>query len=154
MTKRKFLSLNSFILFEGSTAVLKGNLKLNIEIIEKGINKFQGVKRRFNELIVDDCIYVDDYAHHPSEIRATISAVKQKHKNKRIVAFFKGDRYSRVYTFAREIASALESADNAYVLPFPSCSVKEEGINIDESYITLLTVLVHLFCKKKKKKKT
>ena len=35
MTKRKFLSLNSFILFEGSTAVLKGNLKLNIEIIEK-----------------------------------------------------------------------------------------------------------------------
>lgn len=119
-------------------------LKLNIEIIEKGINKFQGVKRRFNELIVEDCVYIDDYAHHPSEIRATISAVKQKYKNKRIVVFFKGDRYSRVYAFAREIASSLESADNAYVLPFPSCSVKEEGINIDESYITLFSDKIRL----------
>lgn len=114
-------------------------LNLNIEIIEKGIKKFKGVKRRFNELVVNDCVYIDDYAHHPSEIRATLNAVKQKYKNKRIVAFFKGDRYSRVYTFAREIASALESADEAYVLPFPSCSVKEEGIEIDETYISLFS---------------
>lgn len=114
-------------------------LKLNIEVIEKGIKKFKGVKRRFNELIVDDCVYIDDYAHHPSEIRATLSAVKQKYKNKRIIAFFRGDRYSRVYTFAREIASALESADEAFVLPFPSCSVKEEGIEIDETYISLFS---------------
>ena len=114
-------------------------LNLNIEIIEKGIKKFKGVKRRFNETIIDDCVYIDDYAHHPSEIRATLNAVKQKYKDKRIIAFFKGDRYSRVYTFAREIASALESADEAFVLPFPSCSVKEEGIEIDETYISLFS---------------
>lgn len=119
-------------------------LRLNIETIEKGINKFKGVKRRFNELIKGDCVYIDDYAHHPSEIRATISAVKQKYRNKRIVAFFKGDRYSRVYTFAREIAQSLSSADNAYVLPFPSCSIKEDGINIDESYITLFSDKIKL----------
>lgn len=112
-------------------------LNLNIETIEKGLNEFKGVKRRFNEFIVDESIYIDDYAHHPSEIRATINAVRQKYPKKTLIAFFKGDRYSRVYTFARQIADALSKADYSYVLPFPSCSVKEEGINIDETYLCL-----------------
>lgn len=112
-------------------------LNLNIETIEKGLNEFKGVKRRFNEFIVDESIYIDDYAHHPSEIRATINAVRQKYPKKTLIAFFKGDRYSRVYTFARQIADALSKANYSYVLPFPSCSVKEEGINIDETYLCL-----------------
>lgn len=127
-------------------------LKLNIETIEKGIKNFKGVKRRFNELTIDDCVYIDDYAHHPSEIRATISAVKQKYNNKRIVAFFKGDRYSRVYAFASKIASTLSVADEAYVLPFPSSSVKEEGINIDETYIALFSDKISLLNEKEYEK--
>lgn len=114
-------------------------LNLNIDIIEKGINNFKSVKRRFNEVVVKDCIYIDDYAHHQKEIRATINAVKQKYPDKKIIAFFRGDRYSRIYKFASEIASALECADVCYVLPFPSCSVKEEGINIDETYLALFS---------------
>jgi len=114
-------------------------LNLNIEIIEKGIKKFKGVKRRFSETIIGGCVYIDDYAHHPSEIRATIKACKQKYPNKKIIAFFKGDRYSRVHKFASSIASALEKADLCYVLPFPSCSVKEEGIDIDETYLSLFS---------------
>ena len=114
-------------------------LNLNIDIIEKGINNFKSVKRRFNEVVVKDCIYIDDYAHHQKKIRATINAVKQKYPDKDIIAFFRGDRYSRIYKFASEIASALECADVCYVLPFPSCSVKEEGINIDETYLALFS---------------
>ncbi len=114
-------------------------LGLNIEIIEKGLSNFKGVKRRFNELLIEDEVYIDDYAHHPSEIRATLSAVKQKYPHKKIVAFFRGDLYSRVYTFAKEIASALAKADECYVLPFPSCSVKEDGIDIDETYLALFS---------------
>jgi len=114
-------------------------LTLNIETIEKGINKFKGVKRRFNELISGDCVYIDDYAHHPSEIRATIKATKQKYPNKKIISFFKGDRYCRIYTFAREIVDALINSDECYVLPFPSCSVKDEGIDIDEKYLGLFS---------------
>lgn len=119
-------------------------LGLNIDVIEKGINNFKGVKRRFNELKIGDCVYIDDYAHHPSEIRATIRASKQKYPNKKIIAFFKGDRYSRVQKFASEIASSLDKADYSYVLPFPSCSVKEEGIDIDESYLTLFSNKIKL----------
>lgn len=119
-------------------------LNLNIDIIEKGLNKFVGVKRRFSETIIDDCVYIDDYAHHPSEIRVTINACKQKYPNKKIIAFFKGDRYSRVYKFANEIAQALEKADISYVLPFPTCSVKEDGINIDETYLKLFSSKINL----------
>lgn len=114
-------------------------LNLNINMIEKGLKNFNGVKRRFNESFEENCVFIDDYAHHPSEIRATIAACKQKYPNKKIVAFFKGDRYSRIYKFASEIAMALEKADYCYVLPFPSCSAKEEGINIDETYISLFS---------------
>lgn len=114
-------------------------LNLNIEIIENGIKKFNGVKRRFNELIVGSSVYIDDYAHHPSEIRATIKAVRQKYPNKKIISFFKGDRYSRVYTFAREIVDALINSDACYVLPFPKCSSKEDGIDIDEKYLGLFS---------------
>lgn len=112
-------------------------LKINIEIIEKGLNKFKGVNRRFNERIFDDSVFIDDYAHHPSEIEATLKAVKQKYKDKKIIAFYKGDRYSRVYKFAKEIVKALFVADDVYVLPFPSCSKKEDGIDIDEKYLSL-----------------
>lgn len=110
-------------------------LKLNIETIENGIKKFKNVKGRFNEIIYDECIFIDDYAHHHSEIKATINACKQKYPNKPLIAFFKGDRYSRIYKFAPSIASALQEADYAYVLPFPSCSKKEKNIDIDERYI-------------------
>ena len=115
------------------------SLKLNIESIEKGINKFKGVHRRFNERILDDSVFIDDYAHHPSEIEATINAAKQKYSDKKIIAFFKGDRYSRIHKFAKEIARALEKADECYVLPFPSCSEKEEGIDINEKYLSLFS---------------
>lgn len=114
-------------------------LNLNIEIIEKGLNKFKGVNRRFNEETRDDCIYIDDYGHHPSEIEATIKAVQQKYSDKKIIAFFKGDRYSRVYKFAKEIASALDLADECYVLPFPSCSEKEQDADISEKYLSLFS---------------
>lgn len=123
-------------------------LNLNINVIENGLKKFKGVKRRFNELIINDCIYIDDYAHHPSEIRATIKACKQKYPNKKVIAFFRGDRYSRIYKFASGIASSLELADLSYVLPFPSSSVREEGIDIDETYLMLYSNRIRLIDEK------
>jgi hypothetical protein len=59
-----------------------------------------------------------------------------------------GDRYSRIYRFASQIASALGSADISYVLPFPNCSIKENGIDIDETYLTLFSDKIKLINKK------
>lgn len=112
-------------------------LDINIDRIVQGVKKFNGVKRRFNEIKIEDNVYIDDYAHHPKEIASTINSVRQKYPNKKIVAFFRGDRYSRVQYFASDIATSLAKADDCYVLPFPLCSEKEEGIDIDETYLSL-----------------
>lgn len=142
--KDKFVKRVSFpffghhMVYNTLGAIVVGlNMNVNIEMIESGLKKFKGVKRRFSELCVGDNVYIDDYAHHPSEIRATINAVRQKYPNKKVVAFFRGDRYSRVYRFASDIVATLVKADECYVLPFPSCSAKEEGVNIDETYLSL-----------------
>ena len=108
---------------------------IGIEQIVNGLLKFKGANRRFNEEIIEDNIYIDDYAHHPNEIKNTIYATKQKYPNKKLVAIFKGDRYSRIQYFSKDIARELELAEEAYVLPFPPCSKKEEGINISEEEI-------------------
>src|SRR5690606_23204584 len=68
---------------------------LNIEQIAKGLHEFMGVQRRFQILgRTEQCTLVDDYAHHPSEIVATLSAARQSHKD-RIITIFQPPRYSR-----------------------------------------------------------
>ncbi|MDL2211792.1 Mur ligase domain-containing protein [Erysipelotrichaceae bacterium OttesenSCG-928-M19] len=103
--------------------------------MEAMLNKFQGVARRFEEIKQGSNIFIDDYAHHPTAIDLMIDTVKQKYPNKKIVAFFKPDRYSRIYEFGQEIAKALQKADEVYLFEFPSTSQKEEGIDIDMSYV-------------------
>lgn len=115
-----------------------------VEKIIKGLLKFKGVKKRFAETIINDDVYIDDYAHHPSEIRATIKAVRQKYPGKKIIAFFKGDRYSRIKIFGKKIAKELAKADRAYVLEFASFTKKEANVEIDASYITSFNKKVEL----------
>jgi len=103
--------------------------------MEEYLNKYQGVARRFDIIEVNDNVFIDDYAHHPTAINLMIDTVKQKYPDKKILAFFKPDRYSRIYEFAKEIGQALSRADQAYLFEFPTTSVKEEGIDIDMSYV-------------------
>jgi UDP-N-acetylmuramate--alanine ligase len=80
--------------------------------------KFLGVDRRFQ--ILGDyagAIVVDDYAHHPTEIRATLSAARNGYPQRRIVALFQPHLYSRTRDFAREFAESLRTADVAIVAP-------------------------------------
>jgi UDP-N-acetylmuramate--alanine ligase len=80
--------------------------------------KFLGVDRRFQ--ILGDylgAIIVDDYAHHPTEIRATLSAARRGYPRRRVVALFQPHLYSRTREFARQFAEALRTADVAMVAP-------------------------------------
>ena len=120
------------------------SVDIPVEKIIKGLLKFKGVKKRFAETIINDDVYIDDYAHHPSEIRATIKAVRQKYPGKKIIAFFKGDRYSRIKIFGKKIAKELAKADRAYILEFASFTKKEANIEIDASYITSFNKKVEL----------
>jgi UDP-N-acetylmuramate--alanine ligase len=82
------------------------------------LSKFLGVDRRFQVLgQYAGAIIVYDYAHHPTEIRATLNAARKGYPNRRVVALFQPHLYSRTRDFAREFGESLLIADVALVAP-------------------------------------
>ncbi|ARK31751.1 UDP-N-acetylmuramate--L-alanine ligase [Halalkalibacter krulwichiae] len=88
---------------------------VSADVVEKHLKTFKGVKRRFSEKVVGDQILIDDYAHHPTEISATIEASKQKYPAKSVVAIFQPHTFTRTKTFLHEFAEALSKADFVYL---------------------------------------
>ncbi len=90
--------------------------------IAEGMRAFRGVRRRFDILTRSErMIVVDDYAHHPTAVRATIAAARQYHRGPVIVAF-QPHRYSRTAYLARDFADALRGADHIYLAPVYAAS--------------------------------
>jgi UDP-N-acetylmuramate--alanine ligase len=73
---------------------------------------FEGARRRFERRgEVNQILFIDDYAHHPSEIQATLAAARLRAEAKRVVAIFQPHRYSRTFTFLTEFAESFRDAD-------------------------------------------
>ena len=89
--------------------------KMDIENIKEALETFGGVKRRFNETKVSNQVLVDDYAHHPREISATIESARKKYPNKEVVAVFQPHTFSRTQAFLDEFASSLSKADQVFL---------------------------------------
>ncbi|MBM7542993.1 UDP-N-acetylmuramate--L-alanine ligase [Amphibacillus cookii] len=81
----------------------------------KHLATFGGVKRRFSEKKKNNQIIIDDYAHHPKEIEATIDAIRKKYPNRQITAIFQPHTYTRTKMFLQEFANALKLADFVYL---------------------------------------
>ena len=90
-------------------------LGLEKDTIHNLLETFHNAKRRFAEEKINECIIIDDYAHHPTEIKATLEAVKQKYPNKRLVVVFKPNTYSRTKDFKDEFIDAFSLADKTYL---------------------------------------
>lgn len=108
---------------------------LNAQQIEQGLMNYSGAKRRFVVEEFKDNVFIDDYAHHPTEVKVTIEAARIKYPDRKLIAVFKPHRVSRVYYFAKEFAEALSLADEVFLCDFTSIDDKEEGIDIDISYL-------------------
>jgi UDP-N-acetylmuramate--alanine ligase len=94
------------------------HLGVDAETIAVALSRFLGVDRRFQ--VLGECngaVVVDDYAHHPTEIRATLEAARRGYPDRRVVALFQPHLFSRTREFAREFAEALRIADIAIVVP-------------------------------------
>ncbi len=87
-----------------------------LEQIKDAFKSFPGVKRRFQEYVWSSNIVIDDYAHHPTEIVATLQAVRAKYKDRKVVAIFQPHTYSRLKKFLPQFAEALSKADAIYIL--------------------------------------
>lgn len=96
--------------------------------IKKELLTFKGVKRRFAERQLADMTIIDDYAHHPSEIRATLDAARQKYPDKEVIAVFQPHTFTRVIALMDDFAKALNNADR-------SCQI-----------ITLRKILTNNYC--------
>jgi len=84
--------------------------------IQKGLRRFRGVGRRFQLLgTVGGVTVVDDYAHHPTEIRATLEAARARFPGRRLVVVFQPHLFTRTRDFAREFGKALAEADELWV---------------------------------------
>ena len=108
------------------------NLGITVDKIKELLKDFKNAERRFQEEKVGNSIIIDDYAHHPTEIRVTLEAAKAKYPDKDIVAIFKPNTYSRTKEFTDDFATALSIADYAYITNVDSNREKQEdypGIN-------------------------
>jgi UDP-N-acetylmuramate--alanine ligase len=86
--------------------------------VQTALARFHGVGRRFQEIgRVANITIVDDYAHHPTEINATLSAARAAYEGHRLVAVFQPHLYSRTRDFAKDFARALSAADETWVTP-------------------------------------
>ncbi len=86
------------------------------EVVRKQVGIIEHAKRRFIEEKFRNNIIIDDYAHHPTEVKVTIEAARKKYPDREIVALFKAHTRSRVQYFHKEFADALNLADKAFVL--------------------------------------
>lgn len=114
-----------------ATAVVVQLLELGFpaEEIKKSLIGFKGAERR-SELIYkkNDICLLDDYAHHPTEIKATIESAKARFKNKRIIVIFQPHTYSRTNFLLKEFGESLALADLSFILPIFS-SARESANN-------------------------
>ena len=107
------------------------HLKIEDDKIVKAVASFKGVKRRFEYVVkTDKLIYIDDYAHHPEELRALITGAKKLFGNKKIVVIFQPHLYSRTKDLADGFAEVLDQADEIILLPiYPARELPMEGVS-------------------------
>jgi UDP-N-acetylmuramate--alanine ligase len=99
---------------------------ISIKEIIKHIYDFTGAKRRFKETIVNNTILIDDYAHHPTEIKTAIASSRQKYPNKKIVSVFFENTFSRTQKLYKEYVDSLKLSDEVFITDILSDREKKE----------------------------
>ncbi len=101
-------------------------LGLKADTIQKLLSTFHNATRRFAESFVKDTVIIDDYAHHPTEIKVTLEAVKQKYPDRTLAVVFKPNTYSRTRDFLDDFVNSLKIADHVYLTEIDCNREKQE----------------------------
>lgn len=106
------------------------------EEVSNNLKAFKGAKRRFTENFVGNNVIIDDYAHHPNEVKATIEAIRQKYPEKKLVIIFQPHTYSRTSEFADTLVDVFNMADASYILDIhPARESQDDYPNITSNMI-------------------
>ena len=100
-----------------------------VKLIE-GLDSFKGVERRFTyQIKTNDLVYIDDYAHHPTEINAVYHAVSEMYPNDKILAIFQPHLFSRTQDFGDDFGKSLSQFDEVRLLDiYPARELPIEGV--------------------------
>ncbi len=100
---------------------------IDAEAVKEQLLSFTGVKRRFSEKVIGNQVLIDDYAHHPTEIRATVDSARKKYPEKEIVAVFQPHTFTRTQTFLSEFAESLNMADHVFLCEIFGSARENQG---------------------------
>jgi len=116
-----------------SCIALLDKIGLSYHEIKLGLASFKGVRRRFDiQIKTDQLVYIDDYAHHPEELRLLIDSIKMMFPDKEVTGIFQPHLYSRTKDFGIEFSEQLSRFDELYLLPIYAAREKEIiGISSD-----------------------
>ena len=111
------------------------------QMVKSALATFSGVERRFDiHLNTPKCSYIDDYAHHPKEISAAISSIRNIFPGRRLCAIFQPHLFTRTRDFYREFAESLSALDELILLPiYPARELPIEGV-CSEMILELVTI--------------
>ncbi len=120
--------LNGLVAF--AMAVETGS---SLDRLAKALETFKGVQRRFSYKIKEnDFVFIDDYAHHPTEINAVYEAISEMHPDRKVLAIFQPHLFSRTKDFANEFAASLSKFDTILLLDiYPAREKPIDGITSD-----------------------
>lgn len=116
------LQLTASCLYNVENAVAAAAVALRCGLDEyqlrEGLKTFAGIRRRFDVRIKEkQLVYIDDYAHHPREIAATLESVRYMYPDKRVVGIFQPHLYTRTRDLADQFAEVLDSLDETILIP-------------------------------------
>ena len=120
----------------GALALLY-NLGVDIEILKKALANFRGIKRRYTKHeFPNGKIYIDDYAHHPTELNAVVNSIKTFYPPKKLLVVFQPHLFSRTRDFANGFAQSLARADELILLDiYPARELQENFLGITSEWL-------------------
>ncbi len=127
------LGIPGFHNVENATAAIEATLRLGVsaDAVKSALASFRGVHRRFEYIVKNENrIYIDDYAHHPEELRAAINSVKKLYPNKKLVTIFQPHLFTRTRDFVDGFAEVLDMTDELILLDiYPARELPIEGVD-------------------------
>ena len=110
-----------------ASVAIATNLGIKISIIKKALKKFSGIQRRFNKVFsINKQDFYDDYAHHPTEIKAVLNGAREVCGDRKIICVFQPHRYSRVKSLKKEFALSFKLSDQVVLCPIYSAGEKNK----------------------------
>ena len=120
---------------------IAAELGMSLEEIRGGMASFEGIKRRFEKIYEDsELVYIDDYAHHPTELNSAISAARELYPNQKMTGIFQPHLFSRTRDFVEGFAEALDELDEVLLMDiYPAREQPIEGVTSNIIFEKLTT---------------